>query len=546
MNIYKHPFLIFNCQLSYAFVLSTMRSKHVLTILWVIGLLLFVQCASEAPPGGGPPDKTPPALININIASGSTRIPSDLEILFYFSENLNPDNIKKNVTIFPLSDNIATVRVKGKNLSIKPVTTWDPGIVYTLIVGKGVSDIRGNTLEQPIQISFTSGDEIPKNRISGKVLNLRSGTTAVISLSRNTAVPDSVILYPEYYTQTGPAGDFMFEYLPAEIFNIAGYVDMDKSNSYKDKFDGVCVPLKQALLPDTAFSPIPVEAVYENFLPGFIINAESVDPSKTVLTFSKDPAPWNKRSGFTIAGESVDSVEIKDAVCNVYHRELGTDTLTISLKGLVDMVNVPIADTLLQVPVTAWADSFFHFEQAAHLLRITPDPRAEELSGSFQSNSDTLDMTISRHMTGFYSLPKFKAGKKGTFLLRFPYVRENIISDSTYSAPLNIPPLPEYGSVLGLLEANEISGLHMVLKNDKKNYDINVSDLAFSFNRVLPGTYSLSYYFDMNGNDRRDSGRPYPHQKPEFLYLLDQNIDVRARWDTELEEAYKIVVENDK
>ena len=91
----------------------------------------------------------------------------------------------------------------------------------------------------------------------------------------------------------------------------------------------------------------------------------------------------------------------------------------------------------------------------------------------------------------------------------------------------------------------DMNGLRIVLHNSTLSYDIPANDNMINFTKVLPGSYSLSYYIDKNSNARRDVGRPYPFIKPEILLELDNNIDVRARWDTELEEPYKIVIENE-
>jgi hypothetical protein len=523
-----------------------MKLDRISITLVFLSALLILGCASEAPPGGGPPDRTPPILIDINVASGSTLVPEDQEILFYFSETINPDNISKSVTVFPLSDKSAIVRAKGRSLSVKPADIWDKNTVYTLIIGKGVSDIRGNNLDQPIQMSFTSGDHIPENRIIGKVLGLKENTTAVISLSRKTDNPDSILLFPEYYTQTGPEGDFSFEYLPSEVFHIAGYVDMDKSNSYKDKFDGVCIPLKPTILPDTVFTPLMMQAVYENYLTGFVINAESLDPCKTEITFSKDLADWNHKNNFQIISSEIDTLTINERVCRIYHSVIDVDTFSLSLRDLRDKVGLPLADSTLFIPVKSWPDSFFHFEQMDHYLRITPDPGADKITAEFRSSVDTSEISLLRRLPGFYRIPQFKTGRNGTCLLTPPFVNKETVSDSLYSFDLKIPAAPEYGAVLGRLDAVVPARYRLILSNDKNRYDIAVKEFDFKFEQVLPGSYALSYYIDENHNGRRDIGRPYPHVKPEFLLPLDSGIDVRARWDTELAEPYKIVVENGK
>ena len=507
---------------------------------------MLIQCASEGAPGGGPPDKTPPALINSTIPTGSTNIPENQEIVFFFSENINPDNINKNVTLFPLSDEPANIRVKGKSLIIKPADQWDPNVVYTLILDKGISDYQGNGLDKPIQISFTSGPKIPQNRILGRVSGLRKGSTALIALSRQNENPDSVILKPEYYTQTGPEGNFSFNYLPSELFHIAGYIDLDNSNSFKAKFDGVCIPLKNALIPDTLGTVLLMQAVYDNFLPGFAIKAESIDPMNTQLTFSKAPANYNGIQNISSDSVTIDSLIIKDDECNIFHSEVSSDTLTLSISGFKDKLGISIADSSFKIPVTTWPDSFFHLKPMGSALRITPDPGQSALTAIMQTENDTSEIELIKEVNGFFRLQQIKTQRRGTCLISLSSPNTAATKDSLYSLKLDIPALPEYGAVLGHIESDDISSLRLVLDKENVSYDISIDEKDFMFDEVLPGSYVLSYYVDTNLNGRRDLGNLYPFMPPEFLHTLDTEVQVRARWDTELESAYKIVVENDK
>ena len=523
-----------------------MKLRSVFIPILLMAAFMFIRCASEAAPGGGPPDTTPPYIINANIISGATHIPVDQEITLYFSENLNPDNIEKNVMIFPISEEKIKVRARGRSLSVSPGKIWDPSIVYTLIFGKGIGDIRGNSIKQPIQISFTSGEQIPQNMIKGVVLGLSRETSATVALSRKHTRHDSIIMSPEYFTQTGPDGGFSFEYLPAETFYIAAYIDLDKSNSYKEKFDGVCIPEKPAVLPDTSSRIIFMEALYDNFLPGKLIKAETLDPLSIELSFSKTLGKRNSSDNFMFNMAPVDTILIKNNTCTLYHQETQSDSISLAINDLIDQVGVRFIDSVTTLPSREWPDSFFHFEQMGNTLRITPDPLVSELDIMFQGDADTSIMSLKRKHGSFYEFPHVKNRLVGTCLLNMPYLNARTIHDSTYVVSVSIEALPEYGAVIGTLDIETIQNLYLVLHNDDISYELGVKEKHFVFEQVLPGSYALSYYIDMNNNGFRDLGRLYPHRASELLRSLDEGIDVRARWDTDLEEPLKIVIEIDK
>ncbi|MCF7832359.1 MAG: Ig-like domain-containing protein [Candidatus Marinimicrobia bacterium] len=524
-----------------------MRSTTLSIFLLFVCAFLCIQCASEGAPAGGPPDKTPPSLISASLQSGAIMVPPYQKLEFIFSENLNPEIVKKSVSIFPIIDDLAKITTRGKYITISPVTFWDSSVVYTIILDKIISDYKGNSLERPLQFSFTSGNFMPENKISGKVSGLKSGSTAVICISRKTSNPDSVIFAPEYYTQSGPEGEFVFDYLPSDMFYIAGYVDIDKSNNYKAKFDGACVPSKPAVLADTNNVRLVVEALYDNFLPGRLLRAESLQPTVSKLTFQKNIAKWNNINHFRVNSMGVDTVLFDKSTCTLYHHNINNDSLFLELNDLFDHLDVAINDTSLNIPVSPWSDSLFHFESIGDYLFVSPSPAAEYLKGIFQSKPDTSELILYKTIPGFYKLPYAKTRRQGTWLIQIPHSNEVkwVDTDSLYSVPMELKPEPDCGAVIGSFKIKAPGNLRLQLYNGNYSYDIPVEGMNINFNKVLPGTYTLSYYIDKNANGRRDVGRPFPYKQPEILYGLDKGIDVRARWDTDLSEPYEIVIENE-
>jgi hypothetical protein len=185
---------------------------------------------------------------------------------FIFSETLNADQAKRSIKIFPISDNKPSIKVSGKTIQISSYDQWDPNIVYTIILDKGIADNRGNSISQPIQISFTSGEYMPKNSIRGKIFGLEDKINAYVSLSRKAKTSDSILTHPEYYTQSSSEASFTFDYLPKDTFYIAAYIDKDKSNNYKEKFDGICIPESPYVIPDTSNKVFKLQAISDNFL----------------------------------------------------------------------------------------------------------------------------------------------------------------------------------------------------------------------------------------------------------------------------------------
>lgn len=54
----------------------------------------------------------------------------------------------------------------------------------------------------------------------------------------------------------------------------------------------------------------------------------------------------------------------------------------------------------------------------------------------------------------------------------------------------------------------------------------------FEFPSLLPGTYSISIWLDVNNNGRYDAGKIFPYQIAEPYKDLPNSVIVRSRWET--------------
>lgn len=515
-------------------------------ILFFLCLCFCFRCASESLPGGGPPDKVPPQLMMAVPASGTTGVDSLQVLEFIFSEALNASVAEKNITLFPLGATETRIRVRGKSILIQALEPWKKNTVYTLILGKNIADLRNNAMPAPIQISFTRDLQIPENSLRGRVVGLQEGLVAAIYISRRHSHPDSILADPEYYTQAAADGSFRFRFLPQEKFHIAGFVDLDKSNTYQERTDGRLVPEQNYAVPDTgtAFS-LSLLAVHDNFLPPRLLKAESLYPSATKLEFSKKPDPFGKADAFRIPGTEIDTVIYEDKSCTIYHTKAGSDTIPIHIRGLKDHLRCVMPDSSLKIPVKALADTLYRFRQAGDCLFVTPATGSPLLAGSFESAADTLSLTLKQCGHGIYRIPRSDANKKGHFRIRIPGQADypGMAADTLYRVPLELSGKTDAGTVSGRIAGVAGKPCRVVLENADRRYETDCSEGAFIFPDVLPGSYRLSCYPDLNGNGRPDPGRPYPFIRPEIPIALDTGIDVRARWDTELSGEYQIGVD---
>ena len=58
-------------------------------------------------------------------------------------------------------------------------------------------------------------------------------------------------------------------------------------------------------------------------------------------------------------------------------------------------------------------------------------------------------------------------------------------------------------------------------------------DNTFSFPKVLPGTYTIMYFCDINENGKYDYGSLFPFEFAEPFILIEQTITIRERWSVD-------------
>ncbi|MDE2723723.1 MAG: hypothetical protein OXI59_10150, partial [Gemmatimonadota bacterium] len=60
-------------------------------------------------------------------------------------------------------------------------------------------------------------------------------------------------------------------------------------------------------------------------------------------------------------------------------------------------------------------------------------------------------------------------------------------------------------------------------------------DTTFSLTNLLPGTYRISGFLDRDHNGQWMSGQVHPFLPAEPLIARADTVEVRARWETEVE-----------
>ncbi len=135
----------------------------------VLLLLLPLACAQMAPPSGGPEDKTAPFILSHNPDSSAVKVAIDEPLVFEFSEKMNHSTVRDWLLITPWPDRM-DCHWDHTTLTCTPTDGWQEETAYTILLGSLVADRRRNTLENPFDFSFTTGDSLPAGVVFGQLL----------------------------------------------------------------------------------------------------------------------------------------------------------------------------------------------------------------------------------------------------------------------------------------------------------------------------------------------------------------------------------------
>lgn len=512
-------------------------------LVLLAGVLLVTACATEKAPSGGPEDKTAPQLLQSYPQSGAVRVGEKEEIILSFSEALDQTITERAFRVFPVNSVDIQVHVRNDQLLIRPRTSWPNDNVISIISNSNIKDRHNNSLKTALQISFTRQDSIPQNSLRGQVHDLEKLDIPYVAITRFHTHPDSILKYPEYIKQCDDSGNFEFTFLSPDTFYIAAFLDWDKSNTYKASADGIAIPVKNNPVADTIKNFINILAIHSKNEAPRLLSAESLTPGETELLFSKTPSHSNGSGQFIFNGHSADTVLIDDNTISCYH-SAAPDSIRLSISGFTDNADYLMADTVFTYDVETFEDSAYSIEQLDNYLSIFPDPDKDSLFAEFISGTDTSTFILKKHYSSFYRLPVI-SGKRATCTIQ-PGISSQypqLDTDSLYSVNLTFPGKAEYGSVNGKISFLE-PYVVLVLKNSRNTYFITPSAVNFLFPFVLPGDYTLGFFIDKNQNGKADPGKWFPHVSPEIIYTLENTINIRARWDTELDTPYSLNLEN--
>jgi hypothetical protein len=278
----------------------------------IAAVFLGFGCASPGMPPGGPPDVTAPQIVKITPDSGTVGVKPS-EVVFRFDEVVSerPAGATTLADLFVISprDGVPKVSWHRDAITVKPPHGWRANTPYTVILLRGLADIRGNVRNSGATTFFSTGPTIPHTSLSGRVFDWVAGAPAVGALVEAFVPPDS--LHP-YIALVDSTGLFALEHIPVAGYTVRAYVDRNKNSSIdpSEPWDSTSVSLVDSARRD-------LFVFTHDTVPPRIRDVVARDSLTLRVTFDKpiDPNQVLTARNFVVVGPPPDSalVPIKSA-----------------------------------------------------------------------------------------------------------------------------------------------------------------------------------------------------------------------------------------
>ncbi|RMD50553.1 MAG: DUF2141 domain-containing protein [Ignavibacteria bacterium] len=423
-------------------------------------------------------------------------------------------------------------------------------------------------MEAPFTLLFSTGEKIDSGKISGRIYANNPLGTYVFAYK---SVPDTVNFLtnkPDYISQVGTSGDFIFKGLSETKYKLMAVVDRFGNKVYNVEEDSYGIPFKEIdLTTAKEIDNVDFMITREDTTAPNIISAIMTDAIHILMEFSEavDSSKFTKENFYAIDSTTnhittcanvfkgnakalqfyvtlEDSLngdnnnyliikELYDRYGNVSLNdaiELNVNTLPDTVKpqllrmeanndGKLDLENTKIQllfNDGISIIDSAKAVNFF--DEDSNLIEVAFDRKdAAHLDIIPKSK-----IKSNRNYSIFVDLNYFAdaAGNRG----------DTVISKNFFS----INEL-DYTGISGSVLYDGTYPVRIILNklNTDKSFSAGTSEAnKFEFNKLTPGNYSIFAFEDKNNNGKYDHGSVMPYRLSEKFSYYPDTLKLKARW----------------
>ena len=533
-------------------------------------LLSVWGCATVGSPSGGPVDQTPPSLVASLPEDGATNV-SERTLRLAFSERIAAGSAVRAVRVVPEGASPPRVRVRGDEIEIQ-FDSLRAATTYVITVGSELTDERNVKLASPITVAFATGDQIDRGEIGGTVQDpvTGRGVGGLSVLAYAGSTPD-LSAVPDYRTEAGSDGRFRLAYLRPDSFTVFALEDRNR-NGLADAGERFAVPTKplvEAVSPEDSTAQVPNLELWVTALdtiPPQPRRVRTLSNQRFAVRFdvavallSLAPEAWVLADSASSRATPVTVYQDREQPAEI---RFETDTPLPPTVHQIELVSLDAVADSSGTPARPFALSFTPPERAdttqarfAGFLpeaTVAPDSaQALRPSQAFGLRfaippdtvalADRIELTTSDNTAVPFGLALRPNGLEvdirpavalGSFTVR---LRQ---PDSTYPRQYTYLGSADIGGLLG--QVPNAAGRPVVVEitlDDETTFRVPVdAEGRFALNGLAPGSVRLRLFEDLDGDGTWSGGRlPPDGTSPERLRIVSEPVQIRARWETEVD-----------
>lgn len=538
--------------------------------------ILLASCATPVAPSGGPPDETPPAVVEtepaaeaVNVSTGTLRIT--------FSEYVDEASFTEAFTVTPAFSTRPQFVWGRRSVEVRFPEPLRENTTYVVTLDTRLRDLHGVALPAPITVAFSTGPTISRGVIAGQVVGPESGQPApgvdVLAYAvTDSAAPATLPERPDYRTQTDQDGAFRFDYLTEQPYYVAALSDQNR-NRRPDANEAFAPPPVPAIRADTT----PVDLG----LPWILTRVDTTRPeplriqslssrrhilhaSESILLLDRDPAGWELTDSST--GRSIPIEEIYRLTADLRSVHFTTPPLTQTVHGIRADALADSSGNLISGRPIGFTPASAEDTLQIRFLQFLPEQSAalaESIDPGLRFNApppaDLLNTAVTvQDSTGTpFAFDARTHDGTDYFLMLDPPLQAGDVAvvrvdagrlagpDSVFSRTYTRVPYEATGEISGVvLPAHPPAVVEAipveVIAAVEPSRAIADSSGAFIFRNLPEGTYRLRAFADRDGDGMWDGGLLVPYTPPEAITWRNEPTRVRARWETSLPDTLRI------
>ncbi len=524
------------------------------------------SCAKMGQPPGGPEDHYGPQVVETFPAADAIGVSRKLEARIRFDEAVNRRAVENSLFFSPDPGDRFRLFWRGNKLHVRYLDSLALNRTYVVTVGSGARDIRGNPVERPFTLAFSTGNRIDRGRIWGQVAGEERPQRVSLwayALS-DSAPPNPQTTLPAYRTQPDGSGTFHFSHLREDIYRVFALSELGPDGYWNPSANRIGIPPYDVAVTDESQPYLSFRLVLQDTSSASVRGVVSKNERQLEVRFSKELSGLVSYSLETLSGDTMGFLATYEDPEDSSRWQLfsasalreGEWRLVTTLRDRSGESQRVFLDTVLVrgIQDTTRPEITKQFPRPRQRLVDAPEAvefyfsegvRSADSSGWFKLYSappaDTMPLLPRWYHAAHLSLTPAKVLQRGrNYTLAYDAsaisdFSGNLLGDTVWTSTFQVLPDDSLGSLLGNL-SDPAGGRHVV-----SAWSIRLRQVVRSVSGMLPGEfalrelpaglYLLEVLRDDDGSGDFTGGSIDPWRFSESFWSSRDTFAVRSRWD---------------